>query len=484
MFDRLVEGIQVAAGQAGYSFDRARLPWQVENHGTTEIRQVGDRWLVGQENSLAPTEPGLLIFRKHEPAGILTNGNKEDQYLAILLVGENPTAGIHATQFKKALRVAECVGHLVGIIGPNFSGSFVSLNRLLEQDREGCETAPPSRKHALSFVIRSGSATASAEIEWFRQRNLEKHVNVMSFAYSGEYVNCAFRDFAVKQHFRLQEIATLAEDETVYGYFGNTATKSSDQCCPATDNRSNSDSEPVELNFPRGISTLRSAYQDELALSAGANPTNPPRTTLRPDLSITGEDDDTVPAFVPNQISLSQEAVLQEIFRTLRYHHTKIVLIKATDVMDTLFLAGQLQREYPEARLVSYGADLLARRDVDDPTLRGVMALTAYPLLPGWVTEIVGKPDVHHIYPTMEQVGESNATLDTILETEADQPVLEGSLPESIPAADYAEYVSPSADGLPMFQLERPSLWLTAVGRDGYWPISVINPNPLYCPAI
>jgi hypothetical protein len=185
-----------------------------------------------------------------------------------------------------------------------------------------------------------------------------------------------------------------------------------------------------------------------------------------------------VAAYSPLQTPLSQESILQAIIAALRKEHAKVVIIRAGDPLDMIFLSKYLRQNYPQARLVTVGADLLMAHDSYDPRFHGILAVTPYPLLAG--TEFPsldpsasdGKHAVQRLFPDSYTVGEFNAFSSLVA---ADAKCKS----ECLPAAGYVQF------GLPSFLQPkgmkggagewRAHLWLTAVGRDGYWPVAVLD---------
>src|SRR5580698_2073159 len=130
IFDRTAEAIQQAGQDENYIYDSSWLPWETAHAGDDEN---AEKRREAQED-----QPGILLFRKgfgrqapsHQPF---------DQGLAVLIVGEEPTAGIHRRQFENAVKWIDALqpakdGELrlpVQILGPSFSGSIPSLVELL-----------------------------------------------------------------------------------------------------------------------------------------------------------------------------------------------------------------------------------------------------------------------------------------------------------------------------------------------------------------
>src|SRR5262249_20867514 len=161
--------------------------------------------------------------------------------------------------------------------------------------------------------------------------------------------------------------------------------------------------------------------------------------------------DDSVPNFSPGQTPLSEEATLMGIVTRLRELKINLVVIEATNPLDTLFMVRYLRNASPDARLVILNSDLLLPRQVDEPRLRGVTAVVSYPLVPGlddgseslcgWIPQV---------FPNVDSEGEFLAAISALR--------AQGS------AYGCAVQV-PAASGPYLAK----HTWLTALGRDQFW---------------
>jgi hypothetical protein len=468
-FDRLVEGIQEAAVESNYNFERADLmPWPatpttadrsgVEISMTTTDIPDQYKFEVAGQNERSSC-PGILSFRGRD--------SQSETHLTILLVGEKPTEGVDAPEFLNALQIASDStpqGDIIGILGPNFSGSYASLDRLITASNKAptCDSVHPNQfffvMKQFFFVVRSSSTMSGKEINGFRSLNYCR-ASLISFVDTVAYQEFEIKKFLTTAGVKSKKIAELSEDETAFG---------------SSDSKSDSKLDFVRIYFPRGIVTLRSAYQ-EASLVSTTERNHAPRTTLKPDLGTEGEDGDTVHTYATRHAPLSQEAVLQEIVRTLREHGIAFVIIRATDINDTLFLAGRLRDNYPSARIITLGADLLERRDTDDNTLRGTLSVSNYPPLQGWVDHS-SNHEKHRIFSDFTQEGEFNAAVELIKEMENPADIVrKPSGPDYLPPGPYAGFMAPPLD---IKQVDgnilRPRLWINVVGRDGYWPLTIL----------
>jgi hypothetical protein len=500
LFDREIEAIQRAAQASGYLFSRAWMPWDISKHiespdFTVRMAQVKFR---EQVESL----PGLMIFHTSpdEPATKATD-------LFVFVVGETPTGGLRIEQFQNALNIRQSMladadlplpeTTVLRIYGPGFSGSLSSLDAILN--------AQPHDRFSR-ILVRSGSISSyravhdfceSTKREWpdvIAENDSKRKLNIgrpdfatfqFSDAYQEFYLSVFFRD----RHELHSHIAVLSEDETAFGNQEARAQNSigaEQQSAGAQDPCQTEPPTPVvpllRLYFPREIAQLRDAYQQNAKIqSAATSERSSPQNGLALSLSVTGNDDDSVAAYSPLQTPLSEESILQGIVATLRKQHAKVVIIRAADPLDMIFLSRYLRQNYPQARLVTVGADLLMVHDFYDPQFHGILAITTYPILTGSrfatlssSSAVDEQKEILRLFPDSYSVGDFNALRSLLVPVEETDS-------ESLPATDYSQFGLPSflrADDGPW----RAHLWLTTVGRDGYWPVSVlddVSPNEL-----
>jgi len=500
-FDRQVEAIQQAVQGGGYNFARANMPWSLKDYPETSdlrSRLLQHEYLRNREKI-----PGLMIFRKTTPNGICDALAP----LFVFVVGETPTGGINKGQFVTALTAIKDIRTAsaapvkpLNVMGPTFSGSLYSLMFLLRQ----------MPRESFSYtVIHSGTASAPRMIAWFNNFEDPARPNFIfrTFQESDCYAMAQLTAFLREMGHRPGSITLLSEDESAYG----------EEFCGDSPG-------VVQIHFPREISALRNAYQQD---TPNGDPSKtaaklPARSMLRSHLEDNGNDEDSVAPYSRIQTPLSEEATLLGIVSNLQSHHSRWVVIRATNPLDSLFLGRYLRNAYPEGRIITIGADLRFQREIEEPKLRGILALTPYPLLPGLDDHIAVPSGVsqeshnHQVFPSSLSVGTFNAMLSllscdrsgtlkvastrqtaapahTALESARFEPAAEDMRCEKLPIRRYAGYGWPilARSALPPEDgsnrdgsnaLVAP-LWLTGLGGEGYWPVAILEPNNKQCPA-
>ena len=507
-FDRSIEAISKAVQASGYYFSRATMPWDVNEHGDSSDLRV--RKIQSEYQDQREDFPGLMIFKKSKSAA--GAGTDDSAYLFALVVTETPTGGIHKQQFQNALRMMEEIQgnaseRTLYILGTTFSGSLGSLEDVLSND--------PRAQKIKNVIVRSGNTTswgATCEFGQYLKKkdeeDFEKRADKLSgekfgeekrtrsfvtFQESDDFALVKFREFIGLHGYKPEQLAILSEDETAYGGRPTVSPEQKgDDHPPCFYAESSEDKKILRLFFPREISQLRAAYQRDLLSQTSTDPTKQaPRTTLPLNLDPTGSDDDSVATFAKLQTPLSQESVLLSIVANLRKHHSQYIIVRATDSLDALFLCEFLRTAYPEGRLATMGTDLIFQRESDTSQLHGVMAISTYPLLPGIddlelrMESAGGETDhVDQVFPESYSAGVYNAVLSLLVAENNPSGAnvqknglvkIPGEVKSGVPFADYEQYGWPQLAGEKSAPEPRPAVWLTALGRSGYWPVALLD---------
>ncbi len=441
-FDRAVDSIQSAAESSGYTFVRAWLPWRNDPQPASleEVRALDEERL-----SRRPF-PGALVFRSKDV--------KSDQRLVVFLVSESETSGIDAAAFQKAVAIHDAVDNkekTISLAGPTFSGSFYSLRDALLGDRDARGQYP----HCFHIV--SGATTDGEHRNAFqsgtglpryaagpRQGNWSFATVVHSDKVAQDAIIAHIREAVGTEQ---ETLATISEDVTIFG-----AMQSS-----TTDNT-------LAFLFPRGISRLRNAYPDASAIASSA--AERAAAQIRPSLPLLWKDERDgrreMPVFDAGHTPFSEQAVLDDIAATLNREKIKSILITATDPIDQLFLVRFFRDECPDARVMLLDSDLLFAYAGAESSWRGILSATTYPLMNRNQFSTLGKkysqPQQRTVFASRYAEGEFNA-VSVLLQNQSDGGSVRG----------LADYISPDPESP-----NRPPIWLTITGQDGYWPVAYI----------
>jgi hypothetical protein len=123
-------------------------------------------------------------------------------------------------------------------------------------------------------------------------------------------------------------------------------------------------------------------------------------------------------------------------------------------MLDEIFIAQFLHRSCPDARLLFFGADLLMVREIDDLPFIGSLTITPYPL--------IGLRAAGRAHPDSTSEAFYNAVSYTFWRSH-----LLG-FPDKPPLQGYRGLLDPN-------NVQRPSLWATTIGKDGYYPLAVLS---------
>jgi len=503
-FDRTTEAIQQAAQDERYTYDSSWLPWKQR---AAEYSSRNDE--IAEEKDIVRREkcPGLVLFRKsiEKPSTQRYDATYTDG-LFLFIVSEKPTTGIDRIQWNNALQwIDQHADHTsfdgtLRVLGPTFSGSVPSMVRALVD--VGKQKPKNSVTNVLLYTgtIRGCSAYAWLNGELSKPGGLP--VRTADFEENDAIQIDRYFKYLTDRGHSLSEIAILSEDETAYGGLPDNhpletplpnPVQPQNLPPPSCDPAYDATNRPLHLYYPRDISALRSAYEEQ-SIFASSDNANSAHLVLQPQFArSTHQDTDTIPTFSGSNSALAQEAQMYGVVDSLRMHGIRFVILRSTSSLDQLFLTRFLHRAYADAFIVTMGTDMLFGREIDSTEFRGVVALTAFPLLPrgqDWtaVTENA-KRHAHRVFGSNSMEGEYLATRFLISDpkTARDEPQLAmGQQPPQYvhPAKpDIPDYAPPLWVSGPNHSAGlTPSTWLSVVGRNGYWPLAVLK-DPFKAPS-
>src|SRR5579862_6590907 len=285
-FDRTLEAVQQAAQDERYTYDSAWLPWKTER---IEYGSLTDRNAEMKEAAEREVCPGLVLFRRAisagapadcKDAGGLAPRSGDAPYqcgLFVFVVGELPTGGLNRIQWDNALHWID--GHAsrnrpdrtLRVLGPNFSGSMPSFVRALEDTGMYAGTF-------TSTLLYTGRIRGCASWRWLNRElnpppssgppptTVKLPVRIADFEENDAlHTDRLYRYLKDRGH-RLSEVEILSEDETAYGGLPDAAARPSEtdfsEGSPCNPEYHESD-RPVHLYYPRDISAVSSAYQEQ-----------------------------------------------------------------------------------------------------------------------------------------------------------------------------------------------------------------------------
>lgn len=515
-YDANLEALRRAMGTAGFVPQSFWLPQRADS-----IRVVTNGLSV--RYPAHDYQPGVFLFRS-------TNVDAPALHL-VYLIPEVPTSGVHMQAFRSALAerkalMIEGVGIFavdarerdeLSVLGPNFSGSAISLRAVIDAALVPKDGTPATPADPRTARLMSGSATSFQNLHVLtdsscvvvRRRDLETpdSVRVARIRFAAtvnpdEALDDVLRDVIDSLHVRPYQVAVLTESGTAYGAARPSGNEQASSSSPQGRGRVCSDREDAEqapplpavqaprrqaqspkppvvdaagrasavsryltVPFPLNIASLRSEFEKSpsAAESSPAIPTltDVPRTHLSLDEVSRARE---TPLLTSNLSTPSLDVVLEGLIRTLNEHDVRVVVIKATDVRDKLMLARELRRGVRDVVVVVYEGHVLLRRPEYADALRGALVLSSYPMAlenQFWTTaHRRNTSDSTYVrlrdllaFPTDAALGTYNASLSLL------------GLPQL--RVEFDLHNAFSADST----YHLPPVWLSVVGRDGFYPL-------------
>src|SRR5215470_2310212 len=457
-FDRALDAIRRAFESADYIFDRYWLPWDRSKTIATPISPADPK--TAQMATRHLREPGVILFRHSKSKGLL----------ALFLVGETPTGGIHRVAFQNALRQIEELPRRVGsmteapaeesrlrILGPYFSSSANSLAILLKGWIDG-RNPPPK------FRIITGSAGS---------------INKDDFLTDLKPVDASFYTTVLGTEQVINEFYTYLSDLDPQIKPPNDGSPARAYIAVLSEagtgggqivrrniwdlNVGNEQPQVLSLTYPVHISQLR---VEEAKSSLLNNQNNAPAVkdaNLPLPMSETGGpgSKDIAPLFSPLE-TVTMELALREILTSIHRERIRYVRVSAADPQDLIFLVHEIRKHCPNATIFTTSADLLYLHSESNLDFQGTLVITSYPLFglnQLWTYPFEGalwRPQ----FPTPTEQGIFNATLALLDRTEL-----------------MLEYGSPFVN-YNVGDERCPATWLGIVGRNGIWPVKTFDIKP------
>ena len=458
-FDEALTAIQWAMSKSDFLLDRYWLPWSA--------------WLAHKGKDVLPRDyhrhPGVMLFRYVDAAPLKRKATAEprsliqSRFVAVLMVGETPTSGIHKVALAECFDIA-AAWHApteehpkprlqVPVLGPSFSGSAKPMRRCAEQWMTRHKAMGSTFAAAgVEIDFCTGSATARSNQWWLDRDPTDDCPLTLRFratVYPDDVsIGRILSYFVGVRGIPPDKIVMLTEAGTAYA---NQVDFKTDKALRQI----------VQLAFPMQIGRLRSEYDKVPDLKYG--PLGSLSPAPRTGLGLVADNARfaiDVPPTYSEETSRAAERQLDAILSTISRRDVRVVGIVATDVNDTLFLAQQVRRYAPDVQLFTADGNLLFSNTDYLPYTDGMLCVSTYPLFPNnqyWL----GNPDPDLLtFPSSAAEGEYNAA--TVLLNDLFKP----------PRANRGQlrdYQTPFEGS------RKPPLWLMIVGRDGLWPIVTWN---------
>ncbi len=461
--DQTIDTIQRGAGALGYQLDRFKLP-------DSEISvNPGQSAPIPR---LHETQPGIILFRR-----IVNPPNPRIELLAVFLIGETPTAGIHQKAFlaaagticewsraakTNAIAGAGADGTLL-VLGPTFSGSALSLRSAIKAFTQKGAACAPGRVRIVS-----GTATNPDNLPLLTFDNTSFAATV----HTDDDLLAALYRYLVRLNpgwANEGRVALISESNTVYGLgFQNSGESTPSQ------NSSKPFDKAIRMSFPIHISRLRGAAGSAGSRQGTASALQPQSIGLNMEERSAAAD--RIPSFAPDMTSAIVELTLANMLDMIRREHIAAVGIFATDKRDHLFLSREILRRAPNVLLFATESDLLLIHPDYGSFVKGTIVASSYPLFSGTqpLTDNEQATKVRMQFPTMGAQGTYNAMLALLepscLNPESGRPSQGEPSPRPL---DYAFFRSKD-DGR---EAGPPPVWINVAGRDAFWPITMENPK-------
>jgi len=475
-FDEAMDSIVDAASADEYNLDQFWIPWRdkpepVDSDCASRLKQERERKNREQQ-------PGLLVFRR-----------KSSDQLWVFVVAESPIAGINQTQFNKAVEYIKAATFCqsdceIRVAGPTFSGSLDSLRELMEDQSQsgvqlkalGLTTAKEPLDDTFDAFQKKNKEIGKPETcmtfqQLFIDRGCESSEGFGQMLQDDESARKLFFDYLEKQtgHGALQK-AILSESETLYGASAESKPRSGNKEVVQGPSFDNCQGSPCQYKFPRGISRLREAYAESVAITAPNDSARSLPGQLLP-LVLTNRplnEEDVPPDFAKNQTPLAQEIAMRTLSEELQQDGIQLACITATDPLDLLYLIQQLQHRNPDIQLVVFNWNLLLLRTEDQVPPEGLLSVAAYPPLAREQHWSGHSNQTHRFFPSQYSKALYNAILLLL------DPHTTGMVGSTFPSRLNG---STGASATPEFEDYGPTapLWLSVVGRDAYWPVAILN---------
>jgi hypothetical protein len=463
--DDEIDAIQRAAESQGYVLDRFKLPWPTP----AERAAKGDDAEIAQSEDSEPapdeTAHGAKPVQRAEPGLLLFRDGHSRHALVVFLVGETPTSGIHKPALRKALRQAcelhnafasalpraDCANNCppISIMGPAFSGSQDSVEFAIHDWRaEGSAGDGNTSCRDVKIRMISGGATSIDQTRFQDSDNIDFKATVIPDSTALLELSQWIQNRGLASDTG-EGVAILSESNTGYGGGVRAALSRT------ASRRLHAFAAALSLKFPIHISELQKAREGAAAAASTADSLSLALKNPNLPLAATAgrERRDIVPIYSASEVN-SIELVLDQLLDSIKQQRVGCVIIAASNIDDTIFLAREVRSLSPNVMLISLNASLLFLHSAVNPQLQGMFVASGYPLFSAnqvWTNPFWGA-QLRVQFPSDTAEGAYNATV----------ALLGGD-------NNLLDYGDPFDAGAKI-----PPLWVTVIGNGGIWPLATI----------
>lgn len=428
--DQTIDALQRAAERLGFVIDRYGFPWTPRSSRHPSAAPVSD----AEADAEPPDRGSGRGVRQEGTVGVLlfrTPGASPAKLLAVLLVGETPTAGVDKTALTRALRLARVVqdhvpgrrsgstaGHPIPVLGPHYSGSQLSVRFAIQDflDANGIGTK-------IRLISGSASAVDPSVVLPPEAVPTPPDGPFRATVHGSDVLRTELLRFVCSHRaglgFSKWRVAWLAEANTGFGAAGKPPGEGAGEAPgqpPETPKRATeTEMDVLHYRFPIYVSRLAAAYAEQGLLDSVL-----PASTYRPSgqvhIPMQQENDagDILPPFAPRMATVQAETLLANILADVRKENVGYVGITATDVRDRLFLARLVKQHVPGVQLLMEESDLLYTHPDVTPYTQGMLVASTYPLVTRnqeWTPSAEPRPNERVSLSSDFAVGTFNAAL-------------------------------------------------------------------------
>ncbi len=471
-FDPMLDAISQAVAASDYIFERTHFPDAEAGHRD------------GPAGRAHEIESSVVLYgRRPKPvdgddAGEAP-GRSRHERLMVLIIHENPSAGVHIQALINALRLVtgwsgktpRGEDATIRILGPTFSGSADSIARGLRQ----ADRRQILGDYSVRFI--TGSATDDANKQLIESALADPceladvtHVS-MRRVDSCKPTRISFHATVQPDSLLLPQlarqisaagwprpIAVLFEGNTQYG-----RSLLDELHDPSTFGRS----DLILLPFSMNISRIRNRVDDEKR--GLGDVLGMPAKFRRLEMDTAGKPADQIPQLSPSTTASYVELALSGMLRTMSTERVRTVALMATDARDKLFLARQISRYSPNVSMFTVESDSLYLHPDYSSYLQGALVASTYPLYSGnqrWSYGFEGGTERRE-FANGSALGIYNAALALLNYGDDGRPLpslkVQGRIPPSL-----IEYGVPGDDCIGGCA---PPVWISVVGRNSAWPV-------------